>query len=166
MVFFHGLRIIPMLSGMNAVKSRYLFYGKIAPLGGMAERLKATVLKTVVAKATVGSNPTPSAHHSKCTRGGAREADWARLLSEYWGQNLSRGFESRPPRQRKRVLVRRVFCFHRGICKEKKKCTQDAGSRRVWFNFSEDVANLLPILSYCIIGRLAQRTITSIETRK
>ena len=34
-------------------------------------------------------------------RGGAREADWARLLSECWGQNLSRGFESRPPRQRR-----------------------------------------------------------------
>jgi hypothetical protein len=25
-------------------------------------------------------------------------ADWARLLSECWGLNLSRGFESRPPR--------------------------------------------------------------------
>ena len=32
-------------------------------------------------------------------RGGAREADWARLLSECWGFNLSRGFESHPPRQ-------------------------------------------------------------------
>ena len=31
------------------------------PLGGMTERLKVTVLKTVVVKATVGSNPTPSA---------------------------------------------------------------------------------------------------------
>jgi transcriptional regulator with XRE-family HTH domain len=31
-------------------------------------------------------------------RGGAREADWARLLSECWGFNLSRGFESHPPR--------------------------------------------------------------------
>ena len=30
-------------------------------LGGMTERLKVTVLKTVVVKATVGSNPTPSA---------------------------------------------------------------------------------------------------------
>jgi hypothetical protein len=30
-------------------------------------------------------------------RGGAREADWARLLSECWGFNLSRGFESPPP---------------------------------------------------------------------
>ena len=36
-------------------------YGKILPLGGMTERLKVTVLKTVVVKATVGSNPTPSA---------------------------------------------------------------------------------------------------------
>jgi hypothetical protein len=31
------------------------------PLGGMTERLKVTVLKTVVVQATVGSNPTPSA---------------------------------------------------------------------------------------------------------
>ena len=38
-------------------------YGKILPLGGMTERLKVTVLKTVVVKATVGSNPTPSAGH-------------------------------------------------------------------------------------------------------
>lgn|GEM_PF-2083984 len=29
--------------------------------GGVVERFKATVLKTVVVKATVGSNPTPSA---------------------------------------------------------------------------------------------------------
>jgi hypothetical protein len=39
-------------------------YGKILPLGGMTERLKVTVLKTVVVKATVGSNPTPSAERS------------------------------------------------------------------------------------------------------
>ena len=32
-----------------------------APLGEMTERLKVTVLKTVVVKATVGSNPTLSA---------------------------------------------------------------------------------------------------------
>jgi hypothetical protein len=36
-------------------------YGKIVALGGMTERLKVTVLKTVVVQATVGSNPTPSA---------------------------------------------------------------------------------------------------------
>jgi hypothetical protein len=41
-----------------------LDYGKILPLGGMTERLKVTVLKTVVVKATVGSNPTPSAGRS------------------------------------------------------------------------------------------------------
>ena len=34
---------------------------KSPPPGGMTERLKVTVLKTVVAQATVGSNPTPSA---------------------------------------------------------------------------------------------------------
>jgi hypothetical protein len=39
-------------------------YGKISALGGMTERLKVTVLKTVVVQATVGSNPTPSAELS------------------------------------------------------------------------------------------------------
>ncbi len=34
---------------------------KFLHIGGVAERFKATVLKTVVVKATVGSNPTPSA---------------------------------------------------------------------------------------------------------
>jgi hypothetical protein len=80
----------------------WVFHGKISPLGGMTERLKVTVLKTVVAQATVGSNPTPSACPPPrgilgCW-GGARVADWARLLSECWDLNLSRGFESRPPR--------------------------------------------------------------------
>jgi hypothetical protein len=88
----------------------------------MTERLKVTVLKTVVVKATVGSNPTPSAtmdgfrwmifdwitqsenHQLKIKNqksqlwGGARVAEWARLLSECRGLNLGRGFESRPPR--------------------------------------------------------------------
>ena len=41
--------------------------------------------------------------------GGAREADWARLLSECWGQNLSRGFESRPPRHKKNAFARARF---------------------------------------------------------
>ncbi len=31
-------------------------------------------------------------------RGGARVADWGRLLSGCRGKNLDRGFESRPPR--------------------------------------------------------------------
>ena len=34
-------------------------------LGGVAERLKAAVLKTVVLKGTVGSNPTSSASNNK-----------------------------------------------------------------------------------------------------
>ena len=34
---------------------------ELPPLGGMTERLKVTVLKTVVVQATVGSNPTLSA---------------------------------------------------------------------------------------------------------
>ena len=40
-------------------------YGKIFALGGMTERFKVTVLKTVVAQVTVGSNPTPSAEGYK-----------------------------------------------------------------------------------------------------
>ena len=38
-------------------------------------------------------------------------ADWARLLSECWGLNLSRGFESLPPRQGKRVPQGARFSF-------------------------------------------------------
>ena len=74
----------------------------------MTERLKVTVLKTVVVQATVGSNPTLSAEgHLQSPAlfcrdnriwGGARVADWARLLSECGGLNLRRGFKSRPPR--------------------------------------------------------------------
>ena len=80
----------------------------------MTERLKVTVLKTVVVKATVGSNPTPSAGHHKLNNqiwGGAREAEWARLLSECRGLNLGRGFESRPPRHKKHALKRACFYF-------------------------------------------------------
>jgi hypothetical protein len=36
-------------------------YGKILQPGGMAERLKAHVLKTCLGHTNVGSNPTPSA---------------------------------------------------------------------------------------------------------
>ena len=38
-------------------------HGKIFSPGGMAERLKAHVLKTCLGHTNVGSNPTPSAHH-------------------------------------------------------------------------------------------------------
>ena len=65
-----------------------LKYGKILSLGGMAERPKALVLKTSMEQSIVGSNPTPSADHPNRvvgTWGGAREADWARLLSECRG---------------------------------------------------------------------------------
>ena len=44
--------------------------------GGMAERTNATVLKTVVAQVTVGSNPTPSASE---TRGARRAQPSARV---------------------------------------------------------------------------------------
>ena len=70
--------------------------------GGVAERLKAHVLKTCLGHTNVGSNPTPSARlirsdsFSNCPSatsrriivattnnwGGARVAEWARLLSE------------------------------------------------------------------------------------
>ncbi len=90
----------------------------------MAERLKAHVLKTCWVQAHVGSNPTPSAVSCRLinrmvyvTRaqfedpvmqtndwGGARVVEWGRLLSGYWGEILSRRFESCPPRhQVKRV---------------------------------------------------------------
>ena len=45
---------------MNSVLNQQVMVESHA-LGGMTERLKVTVLKTVVVKATVGSNPTPSA---------------------------------------------------------------------------------------------------------
>ena len=38
-------------------------------------------------------------------------ADWARLLSECWGLNLSRGFESRPPRLNQNASERARFGF-------------------------------------------------------
>ena len=39
-----------------------MFYGMLySKFGGMSEWLKEAVLKTVVPKGTVGSNPTPSA---------------------------------------------------------------------------------------------------------
>ena len=59
----------------------------------MAEWFKAAVLKTASPKGDVGSNPTPSAMHqiadaerhahSMKSRRDAREAEGARLLSEY-----------------------------------------------------------------------------------
>jgi hypothetical protein len=43
------------------VKVLFFSYGKILQPGGMAERLKAHVLKTCLGHTNVGSNPTPSA---------------------------------------------------------------------------------------------------------
>ena len=94
--------------------------------GGMAERLKAHVLKTCLGHTNVGSNPTPSAIqpvvttfltpsvrtgvvvHTKATEvattrqawGGARVVEWGRLLSGYRGEILGRRFESCPPRHK------------------------------------------------------------------
>src|SRR3972149_3635038 len=115
-------------------------YGKIVPPGGMAERLKAHVLKTCLGHTNVGSNPTPSAHHhpvvttsvslTKATTpaivkstvpgksllgkiwGGARVVEWGRLLSGYRGEILGRRFESCPPRHEKNAFREgRVFAY-------------------------------------------------------
>src|SRR5688572_27181589 len=97
----------------------------------MAERLKAHVLKTCLGHTNVGSNPTPSANHPVVTtlvvpakrlksllpkiRGGARVVEWGRLLSGYWGEILSRRFESCPPRHKNafRQSEERVFIITR-----------------------------------------------------
>ena len=84
--------------------------------GGMAEWFKATDLKSVVAARSPGVRiPLPPPCHlpglNNCTWGGAREADWARLLSECWDLKLSRGFESRPPRYEETLSNLRAFRF-------------------------------------------------------
>ncbi len=92
-------------SQMTFLESHFL-YGKIFQLGGMAERLKAHVLKTCLGHTNVGSNPTPSAQHLPVkymgTRGGARVAEWARLLSECRGNSVA-GSNPALPASRKRI---------------------------------------------------------------
>jgi hypothetical protein len=93
---------------------------KSRPPGGMAEWFKATDLKSVVAVRSPGVRiPLPPPYHlpgfDNCIWGGARVADWARLLSECWDLKLSRGFESRPPRQKRRSQLESVsLYFSRG----------------------------------------------------
>ena len=60
----------PRRSVLSAPKSlaRAAFCANNAPAGGMAEWSMAPVLKTGVAKATVGSNPTPSVEFPRSTR--------------------------------------------------------------------------------------------------
>lgn len=43
--------------------------------------------------------------------GGARVVDWGRLLSGYWGEILSRRFESCPPRHKQNASLMARFCF-------------------------------------------------------
>ena len=100
-------------------------------VGGMAERLKAHVLKTCLGHTNVGSNPTPSARRLVIARrepfptkqsyagvdcfaplamteyiwGGARVVEWGRLLSGFRGEILGRRFESCPPRHIRNMLV-------------------------------------------------------------
>ena len=81
-------------------------YDKIYRPGGMAEWLKAHVLKTCVGKLTVGSNPSPSAVWGGSLTidwGGARVVEWDRLLSGCRALKLDRGFESLPPRSNKKA---------------------------------------------------------------
>lgn len=56
----------------------------IKTLGGVAERLIATVLKTVVPKGTGGSNPLPSANQEKHS---------SALAGEFFIDRLHVGFE-------------------------------------------------------------------------
>ena len=64
----------------------------------MAEWTNAAVLKTVMAKAIVGSNPTPTA-----IRRGAGVVELDRLLSDYGESH--RGFESHPLRSNSHSLL-------------------------------------------------------------
>ncbi len=64
----------------------------------MAEWTNAAVLKTVMAKAIVGSNPTPTA-----IRRGAGVVELDRLLSDYGESH--RGFESHPLRSNNHPLL-------------------------------------------------------------
>ena len=72
----------------------------------MTEWTKVPVLKTGVVQATVGSNPTPSAEHllnvlNKVIWGGARVADWGRLLSGCRVNNSTAGSNPALPALRK-----------------------------------------------------------------
>ncbi len=69
--------------------------------GGVSERLKVTVLKTVEPERVpwVRIPPPPPDHPLPCGEL-AESVEGARLLSEYTGQNLYRGFESLALRQR------------------------------------------------------------------
>ena len=58
----------PHFPGPSCYGDQILTYGKILAPGGMAERLKAHVLKTCLGHTNVGSNPTPSATRSKDLR--------------------------------------------------------------------------------------------------
>jgi hypothetical protein len=71
--------------------------GFAASPGGLAERLKAAVLKTAVGLApTGGSNPSPSAKAMERWPSGLRRHP-AKVLHR---ENRCRGFESRPLRQK------------------------------------------------------------------
>ena len=80
--------------------------------GGVSERLKVTVLKTVEPERVpwVRIPPPPPATQKLIDYGELAESvEGARLLSEYTGQNLYRGFESLALRQKSpewRVITR------------------------------------------------------------
>jgi hypothetical protein len=97
--------------------------------GGVAERLKAHVLKTCLGHTNVGSNPTPSArliypvvtalatvpvrHISMVATtknwGGARVAEWARLLSECWVKPVAGSNPALPATRTASARVRFLF---------------------------------------------------------
>ena len=73
--------------------------------GGMAEWSNAAVLKTVVAKVTVGSNPTPTAIQYTLWRG-ARAVESGCLLSSCGESH--HGFESHPLRHNYAPVAQRI----------------------------------------------------------
>ena len=98
--------------------------------GGVAERLKAHVLKTCLGHTNVGSNPTPSARliissdsFSNCpcatsrmlevattkNWGGARVAEWARLLSECWVKPVAGSNPALPATKKTRSVMDAFF---------------------------------------------------------
>ena len=74
----------------------------------MAEWTKAAVLKTVMAQAIVGSNPTPTA-----IRRGAGVVELDCLLSSYGASH--RGFESHPLRSSDKKTYPKELCGYRGL---------------------------------------------------
>ena len=121
--------------------------------GGVAERLKAHVLKTCLGHTNVGSNPTPSARllirsdsFSNCPRatsrmievattknwGGARVAEWARLLSECWVKPVAGSNPALPATKKTRSVMDAFFVSIYMNTNQKRLCIC-----KVFFEISE-----------------------------